>query len=293
MLYKDFSSIVIAGGATKVISAIGVLRFLEENNMVSPIKNIVGTSAGAVLCAFIALGYTSSEITDFFISNFCHDERITKMNLDEIFAVFTTYGLNNGLNLITVFERMIVQKLGVTRKGITFIELAKYCGKNLVICVANLTKERQEFWSVDTTPSTSIITALRASCAIPIVFTPVVIENSIYVDGGLYDNFPIDYFDKKPLRDILGINIISKGYQKSSNFMEYIKYIISSVMNKLSNNIIKDSVDDNMISLEFEDDNWFCLMDMTIKVPIDMINTYIDVGYKKMKERMSQHYIEF
>lgn len=293
MLYKNFSSLVIAGGATKAVSSIGVLRFLEEHDMISPIKNLVGTSAGAVFCAFIALGYTSTEITDFFIANFCYDETITKMNLDEIFAIFSTYGLNNGNTLVTVFERMIVNKLGPSKKNITFIELAKHCGKNLVVCVANLTKEKQEFWSVDTTPNIEIITALRASCAIPIVFTPIVVGDYTYVDGGLYDNFPMDYFKTKTLRDILGVNIISKGYQKTGNFMEYITFIICSVMNKLSSKMIEDNKDDNMISLEFEDDNWFSLMDMTIKIPVDMIKNYIDIGYTKIKERMSQHYIEF
>lgn len=293
MLYKNFSSLVIAGGATKAISAIGVLRFLEEHDMVSPIKNLVGTSAGAVFCTFIALGYTSAEITDFFITNFCHDESITRMNLDEIFACFSTFGLNNGANLNMFFERMIVGKLGAAKKNITFIELAKHCGKNLVICVANLTKEQQEFWSVDTTPNTDIITALRASCAIPIVFTPVIVGDYTYVDGGLYDNFPVDYFKSKTMRDILGVNIISKGYQKTGNFMEYIKFIICSVMNKLSSKMIEDNKDDNMISLEFEDDNWFSLMDMTIKIPVEMIKSYIDIGYEKIKERMSQQYITF
>lgn len=293
MLYKNFSSLVIAGGATKVISGIGILKFLEEQGMVNSIKNLVGTSAGAVLCAFITLGYNSDEIKDFFIKNFCKDESITKMNLDEIFSIFTSYGLNNGDNLKMFFERMISTKLGPHRRNITFIDLAKLSGKNLVICVANLTKERQEFWSVDTTPNMQIITALRASCAIPIVFTPVRIDDNIFVDGGLYDNFPMDYFSNKTLRDILGVNIISKGYQKNSNFMEYIKYIISSVMNKLCNKILEDNKDDNMITLEFEDDNWFSLMDMSIRIPEEMITNYIDIGYQKIKERLSNLYIDF
>ena len=293
MLYKNFASLVIAGGATKVISAIGVMRFLEEQNMMKSIKNYVGTSAGAVLCAFAALGYTSKEMADFFVQNLCNDESINRMNLDDILSIFTTYGLSNGDNLMIFFRRMICKKLGQERENITFIELAKLCGRNLVVCVSNLSKERQEFWSVDTKPNVSVITALRASCAIPIIFTPVIIDGDIYIDGGLYDNFPIDYFKQNMLRDILGINIKTKGYQKIANFMEYIKFVIFSVIDKLSYKTIEDNKDANIISLDFEDDDWLSLLDMSIKIQAEKIHAYIDVGYRQISDKMSNMYIQF
>lgn len=294
MLYKRFSSLVIAGGATKVLTAIGVLRFLEENDMVVAIKDLVGASAGAMVCAFIALGYSSKEITEFFITNFCKDQAITQMSFEEMFLILTSYGLNNGENLTMVFERMISSKLGPSRKNITFIELAKHSGRNLVVCVANLTKERQEFWNVDTQPNMPITTALRASCAIPVVFTPVIVNEDVYVDGGLYDNFPIDYFKPpKVPRDILGVNIISTGYQKTGNFMEYVIFLITSVMNKLSCKMLDDNKDENMISLELKDDGWFSLMDMSIKITEEQVRTYVDTGYHKIKDKMSSLYITF
>lgn len=293
MLYKNFSSLVIAGGATKVISSIGVIKFLEEHNMIKSIKNLVGTSAGAVLCAFVALGYDSTSIREFFIRNLCKDQAITSLNIDEMLNFFSSYGVSTGHNIDTFFKRMICQKLGNDKENITFIELAKLCGRNLVICVANLTQERAEFWSVDTKPNMSIVQALHASCAIPILFTPVVIEDNVYLDGGVYNNFPIDYFKNKKLRDVLGINIKAKGYQKTDSLMDYMRFIIYSVMNKLSDKMIEDNRDDNMISLDFEDDEWLCLMDMTITIPKELIDKYIDIGYSRIKEKMSQMFIDF
>ena len=300
MIYRNFSNLVIAGGATKVISAIGVMRFLEENNMMDSIKNVVGTSAGAIVCAFIALGYKSNEIKDFFLENMCGNDKISQMNMDDIFGFFNAYGLSKGDNLFSFFQKMISYKLGENRKSVSFIELAKLRGKNLVICVSNLTTEKQEFWNVDTTPNTPIETALRASCAIPIMFTPVVLNDMMYLDGGLFDNFPIDYFHdvankttQFKIRDILGINIKSKGYQKNSNVLEFVKFIISSVMNKLTHALITDSMADNIISLEFEDDDWISLLEMSIKIDNQKVNEYIEIGYDAIKEKMSKMYIDF
>lgn len=293
MTYKGFSSIVIAGGATKVISTIGIIRFLEEHDMLKTIRNLVGTSAGAIMCTFLALGYSSAEIKEFFIKNLCTDDSICRMNSQDVLCFFSTYGLSSGSNLITFFKRMITHKLGEDRENITFMQLAKLCGKNLVICVSNLTLEQREFWCVDTKPDISIITALRASCAIPLVFTPVVINEHYYLDGGLYDNFPIDYFNGKKLKDVLGINIKSTGYQQTRNFIDYVKFIIFSVMDKLADKAIEDSKVDNIISLDFADDDWLQLLDMSIKIPTARVDEYMDIGYEKIKNKLSDLYIKF
>jgi predicted patatin/cPLA2 family phospholipase len=43
----------------------------------------------------------------------------------------------------------------------------------------------------------SVITAVRISCSIPVFFTPVLYNNCYYVDGGIKNNFPINYCNKK------------------------------------------------------------------------------------------------
>ena len=36
----------------------------------------------------------------------------------------------------------------------------------------------------------SVLQAIRMSCSIPIMYTPVTYNGNVYVDGGLYDNLP-------------------------------------------------------------------------------------------------------
>jgi predicted acylesterase/phospholipase RssA len=292
MVYKNFTSIVIAGGATKVISVIGVLKFLEENNMINSIINLVGTSAGAVMCAFIALGYKSNEIVDFLKDTLCKDNDVKNINVDDVFKIFETYGFTTGDNVTHLFKRMVTKKLGKEHENITLIELAKLKGKNLVICVSNLTNEQQEFWNVDTKPDVLLHIALKASCAIPLAFAPVKMDGNIYLDGGLYDNFPIDYFKTNKLRDILGINIKCKGYQKTESLVEYVKFILFSVMEKLTSRMIVDNKDTNVISFEFEEDEWLSFLEMKIVFPVEKVDEYVNIGYTCMKERMQSMYID-
>lgn len=292
MVYKNFTSIVIAGGATKVISVIGVLKFLEENNMINSIINLVGTSAGAVMCAFIALGYKSNEIIDFLKDTLCKDNDVKNINVDDVFKIFETYGFTTGDNVTNLFKRMIIKKLGKEHENITLIELAKLKGRNLVICVSNLTDEQQEFWNVDTKPDMPLYIALKASCAIPLAFAPVKIDGNIYLDGGLYDNFPIDYFKTNKLRDILGINIKCKGYQKTESLVQYVKFILFSIMEKLTSRMIVDNKDTNVISFEFEEDEWLSFLEMKIVFPIEKVDEYVNMGYTSMKERMQTMYID-
>lgn len=294
MVYKNFTSLVIAGGATKVISAIGVLRFLEEHTMLSSVINLVGTSAGAVMCSFIALGYKSNEIIDFLEETICNDDTIKNIKVDDVFNIFNTYGLTCGDNITSFFKRMIVKKLGKEKEEITLMELAKLKGKNLVICVSNLTKEMQEFWSVDTKPDIPLHVALRASCAIPLAFAPVRMGDDIYLDGGLYDNFPVDYFNKNNmhLHNILGINIKSTGYQKTDSLVAYVKFILHSIMDKLASQMITDSKSLNVISLEFDDDEWLSLFEMKIVFSLEKINEYVNAGYNCIKNRMHTMYID-
>ena len=77
----------------------------------------------------------------------------------------------------------------------------------LVVCVANLSKEKSEYFNIDTMPNLSVATAIKFSCSVPVVYAPLTINDDVYMDGGLYNNFPIDYFKDTKLKDILGINI--------------------------------------------------------------------------------------
>lgn len=279
----NFTSIVIAGGAMKVISMIGCVQYLEEIAAVSTLKNYVGTSAGAIMCFFMVLGYKSTEIRCFLEQNI-YDEDISKFDMNQIFNILSEFGLSDGSNIILLFERILYKKMKV--KDITFIELTKAVGKNLVVCVSNLSKEKEEFFSVDTHPNMSVILALRASCSIPYLFHPIKIEDNIYVDGALYNNFAMNYFKDNKLRDIIGFNIIQKNYQKMTDIMSYSLFMIYSVINKV-NKSNYNSADKNIITIDIEDTEWFSFNTLQLSISKETLNSYITLGYEITKKQLN------
>lgn len=281
---RTFTNIVISGGAVKAISTIGCIKYLEENNMMKDLKNFVGTSAGAIMCFFLILGFKSHEIQSF-LEEHLYETSFIQFEIDQVLNFFHSYGISNGCNLVSFFEKILYKKLNI--KDITFIELTKIIGKNLVICVSNLTNECAEFLCVDSVPSMSVITAIRMSCSIPFLFAPVHFNNCIYVDGALYNNFPIEYFNIKDhtMYDIIGINIVNKNYQKYTDFISYSMFMINSVIKKINH---KDysNIQKNIVTIELEDTEWFSIKDMKISFPKEKMIEYIQYGYVNMQNKL-------
>lgn len=282
-----FTKIVIAGGAIKSLSAIGSIAYLEEAHLVQNLKHFVGTSAGSIICLFMVLGYSAQEIVKFLNMNIVKDE-IANVNIEDIFGILDNYGLNLGRNLEVFLSNIIYEKMKV--KDVSFLELAKHTGKDFVVCVANLSKEKEEFWSVDTVPNMSVMKAIRTSCSLPILFTPIKHNGDLYLDGGLYNNFPIDYFTKSisNIKDVIGINIVSTSKETINTFVDYITKIFQTVINRLTKDYTNE-LNDNILTLQFEDEGWISFKGMRIEISKEILESYVLIGYQKMKELIKEY----
>lgn len=275
-----FTSMVIAGGANKVLCAIGCIRYLEEKGFMKNILNFVGTSAGALLCFMLSLGYTSKEMEGTFMT-IIGDDSISQFDVEQVFMVFETLGLNTGDSIIKAGHHFLKHKTGLD--DITFMDIAKTMGKHLVICGSNLTDEKEEYFSVDTHPNMSVITALRISCSIPILFTPLMWNDKLYVDGSLFNNFPISYFKDHKLKDIIGVNVLNKNYQKTGTFLEYIMFLLNALYNRTYQTASMNDHANNIVTIEMEDDEWFSLHTMKVNITQEKMDQWIQVGYALAK----------
>jgi NTE family protein len=113
-----------------------------------------------------------------------------------------------------------------------------------------------EYISYETYPEMPLITAIKMTSAVPILFPFVEYNNKKYVDGGLLENFPISIFHDQ-LDKVIGINIMAELPSKHSNIIEYILLILGIVyfngFNKYENQIYKNSV----FNLILNDNNTF------------------------------------
>lgn len=288
MSQANFTSLVISGGAVKVIATLGCLKYFEEKHLMKNIKNFVGTSAGAVMCFFIVLGYSSFEILEF-MKEVVKDEAFSKvLHVDEILAMTSTLGISDGTILIKLFQKILYKK--TKNLDITFLDLAKKYGKNLVVTVSNITHEQEEYLNVDTTPDLSVIDALRMTCSIPILFTPVKWNGCVYVDGALYNNFPMSYFIKrgKVFADIIGINIQNVNYQNITDIFSYITFLLNTTMTHVNNlqikNMFLDEKKNNIITIRMKDTPWIAQGKLCISLTDDELHEVMDQGYIQAKD---------
>ena len=280
-----YHNMVFSGGAFKSITAIGCIKFLEERNMMRDITTFVGTSAGSIIGLLATLGMSSIEMT-LFIKQIINKDYIKELDMGEVFNLFQTYGINSGIIIERFVSEALTKTLGLG--DISFVELAKLTGKNLVVCVGNISKEREEFWSVDTTPSISVIKAIRASCSLPIIFTPVLYKGDLYVDGGLYNNFPIDFFKESNFADVVGVHVRSLSNNTVDSIFSYMNRLLTSTMNVACHKNTPNYLTDNVVCIDMEDHALFSYENFKLNLKDETIDVYYEMGYNEAKKQLTK-----
>ena len=223
--------LVLSGGGAKGAAHIGVIKYIEEAGI--PIDYIAGTSMGSVVGGMYALGYSADEMLDIIssvdwnrlISNDVDRRKIAyrrkhekstqlisvpfSMDAEQAdlqsrsFRNSLPKGLVSGDNLINLFNSLCVgysDSLSFDELPIPFLCIAT----NMVSGEADVL-DRGEFAK-----------ALRASMAIPILFDPVKMNNSLYVDGGLTCNFPAEQCRAMGADYIIGVSM-SPGLEDNAD----------------------------------------------------------------------------
>jgi len=222
-------NLVFKGGGVLGIAYAGVIDALEERKVLQHVERVAGTSAGAIIAAFISLKYTTTDIlnvvatTDF------------KSFEDSVGSHYISpkYGLFKGDAFLAWMKECITYK-GLTENA-TFADFEKAGMLDLRVFAADLNEHILKEFSVAKTPNTIVAEAIRASISIPLffeawTFSNNIPDNHIYVDGGTIYNFPITAFDNNNtinsetvgfyLNTISGINEISNlQYNQSPQFI--------------------------------------------------------------------------
>jgi predicted acylesterase/phospholipase RssA len=279
-----YHNMVFSGGALRSITAIGCIQFLEEHNMMCNITTFIGTSAGSIISLLATLGMSSLEMT-LLIKELNKKDYIKDLDMSEVLNLFQTYGINSGTIIERFISEALSKKLGLG--DISFLELAKQTGKNLVVCVGNISKEREEFWSVDTTPTMSVIKAIRTSCSLPIIFTPVLHKGDLYVDGGLYNHFPIDFFKGSNFADVIGVHVRSLSNNKVDSIFSYMNRLLTSTMNVACRKNTPNYLIDNVVYMDMEDHALFSYEDFKLNLTEETIDEYVVKGYNEAKNQLT------
>ena len=269
-------NLVFSGGGIKCISYIGVLKYLEEKNILKDISAIAGTSGGAIFAFIILLGYTYNDLL--LLINGLNFEEVRDITSENLFQFFNNFGIDTGNKLTHLIKLLLNKKLGINSENITFIELFNKTNINLTITGTCLDTRSIEYFNHINTPDMKLLSALRITFSIPIVYNKVNYNNKIYVDGGLTDNLPIHIFKDDILHTLAFYITSDKENSIDINSIDnYMLSILLTLNQKIDFNTI-EKYKDNIIVIETD------ISPINFKLDINKKNNIIDIGYKSIQK---------
>jgi NTE family protein len=189
--------LALSGGGALGLAEIGVIQWMEENHI--PVDRIAGTSMGSIIGAMYATGMSPEEIEKFaenldwdaaFLPEPTYSQLSYRRKQDRRdFLIDAPLGLKHGLNGPNGFNPG--QGVGLLLDRMAFPESGVASFDDLPIpfrCVATDMLSGEGVVLRDG----SLSQAVRASAAIPGVFTPVELDGRVLADGGMVQNIPVE-----------------------------------------------------------------------------------------------------
>ncbi len=170
--------LVLSGGGARGFAHLGVIKAINELGL-SP-DMISGTSAGSLVGAFIAAGYSP----DFVL------ETILKLGIrSQLKFAFNRFGL---------FSLEKVEKLFHDYIPHNSFEALKI---PLVVCATDIVRGETVYFD-----SGDLAKPVLASCCIPGIFEPVIYNGHTLIDGGVMNNLPLEPLEGK-CDLLIGVNV--------------------------------------------------------------------------------------
>lgn len=207
--------IALEGGGARGAYHIGAIKALIENGY--EISGVVGTSIGAFNAAVIAQGdfdtlykfWTSSTSADLLDINKEDISKIINKKIDrDLIKNVTDFVKNTASN-----KGMDTAKYKETIDSLINEEKLRKSNIDYGLVTVSLTdKKPLELYKEDI-PENMISSYILASSYLP-VFKSEKIEDKVYIDGGIYNNCPINMLIKKGYKNIIEIRTKAVGIYK-------------------------------------------------------------------------------
>ncbi|MCL5992134.1 MAG: patatin-like phospholipase family protein, partial [Bacteroidetes bacterium] len=240
-------AIVLSGGGARGIAQIGVMKELVKSGI--PTDYIIGTSIGAIIGGLYAVGYSPEEL-DSIMVNTDWDDILSLGSEQDRSELFLDQKVIQDRSLITLrfnnFQFVVPEAISLGTKFNAFLQKlvwnALYQSNgdfdNLKYPFRSITSDLVKGRTVSL-KSGNLVTAMRASAAVPLRYTPVRIDSMILVDGGLMANIPVEAAKEFKPDLIIAVNTISpllpaEELSKPWNLADQVVSILMMYFSKLS-----------------------------------------------------------
>jgi len=204
--------LALSGGGAFGLAEIGVIQWMEENHI--PVDRVAGTSMGSIIGAMYATGMSPAEIKNFAEKVNWDEALLPEPVYTEIsyrrkqdrrdFLVEAPLGVKHGLNGPNGLNPG--QRVDLLLDRIAFPESGVASFDDFPIpfrCVATDMQSGEAVVLHDG----SLAQAVRASMAIPGVFTPVELNGRMLADGGMVQNIPVQTVRAMGADVVIGVEL--------------------------------------------------------------------------------------
>lgn len=260
-IFHDPTTIVLSGGGMHGFTLLGALSYLKDKNYLDCVQTYIGTSIGGIIGYLLSIGYSPIDCVIYFQKTHL-GKSLSQLNL---ISMLNGTGASSFTPLQNLLEKMTIDKIG---QFITLNDLKEKLGKRLVLCTYNLSENKPEYLTPETHPTLPCITALRMTSNLPFIFEDFKYMGSYYIDGGVYDNFPIDQAITGEDEKVLGLALdTGTRYNKNSeesNFIEYIFHLILIPINRDIETRIKKAQENGQSIIKLTKNNFSRFIDFSM-----------------------------
>jgi predicted acylesterase/phospholipase RssA len=221
-------TLLLSGGGVNCLSFLGSLKYLIESNQMekdlSNLKTIIGVSGGILHIIPLLIGFSIESTIKLFIGS--DYSKLIDYNHVEINNLFNDYGVHENEFIVELLSKVLQKKNYSTE--ITLSELYKITKIKLVIKTINLSKKKICYFHYKNNPDLSLLTAVKMTTCVPLIFKPINYKGDLYVDGGLCGNFPLEYMtkNKKKYKNYIGLKVShSKEAIEKESFNDLFEYL--------------------------------------------------------------------
>jgi predicted acylesterase/phospholipase RssA len=238
---KTIEHLVISGGGHHGLTMYGILRESSKSGFwdINNIKTIYCTSVGAIVAVFIAFRYSWDDLDDYLLKR--PWQHVFKVDINSLIDAYDKNG---------IFDKKISKELLASLlmgKGFeintTLLEFYEKTNIEIHFAITELNNFELIDVSYKTHPEWTVIDAVYCSCCLPILFSPVLIGDKCYVDGGILMNYPlklcVENIGEENMDSIFGIDLKTTASVSSitseSSMHDYLFILLNKIFSKASN----------------------------------------------------------
>lgn len=189
----------IGGAGNRAPVFFGVLRAMQASRargrswqeFSRSLKGTSGSSAGALAALAICLCLDVDTVTS--ICMHLIDDMSNVFTKPDIGNLIDNYGIDSSAYLRSVISR-VLRSAGLS-EDVTFANMERLLRREFACTGTNLNTRKGETFSSRTTPHMKVVDAVAISMNVPVLFSPVLHEGDMYVDGSLTIRVPHAHFD--------------------------------------------------------------------------------------------------